>query len=55
MFIPDPGFWIWVFSISDPDSGSRGQNSSGSRIRNTVFSDMLILLTVLFCLIRLLC
>jgi hypothetical protein len=33
MFIPDPGFGL--FSI--PDSGSRGQKSTGSRIRKTAF------------------
>jgi hypothetical protein len=32
MFIPDPDFP----PILDPDPGSRGQKSTGSRIRNTV-------------------
>ncbi len=31
--IPDPESWIRIFSIPDPDPGSRGQKSTGSRIR----------------------
>ncbi len=30
---PDPGSWIRIFSILDPDPGSRGQKRTGSRIR----------------------
>jgi hypothetical protein len=56
MFIQDPGSWIWVISIPDLGSGSRGQNSSGSRIwiRKIASSDVLIILALLFCLIILL-
>ncbi len=38
VFIPDPISRVWIFSIPDP--GSRGQKSTGSRIRirNTAWS-----------------
>jgi hypothetical protein len=44
MFIPDPGSWLWIFF--HPGSASRiqrGQKSTGSRIRNTVFMSRFLL------------
>jgi hypothetical protein len=48
MFIPDPGSWLWIFSIPDPGSGSRIQGSKRHRIRNTlkIYTCVLIYLFV---------
>jgi hypothetical protein len=37
MFILDPISWIWIFSIPDPDSGSRGSKKNRIRSRNTAY------------------